>query len=778
MTARARLSRAGPTAVAALALAVCSGYPLAPGGLALSCALSALVPLRAPLDRATMRLAAVVVTVLVIAAVRAADLPVIGPVMSPFAFGVGLASLSVSVTRLFVQAPEGGRRVDVALSLMAILACGAARPGPLYAGIVAAFVAVVALSARADDAGRAPLARLPARAWTLAGLVVVVALVAAAATGATLVPVSRYVSQRFQMALVDRWESRTGFSDTVRFGRVTKLLRNDTVVLRLRGPHVTHLRGVVLDTYGDERWTRSSPETLAQVGVPSQKLVGDDVVELRAVHVDGERLFLPLGMRGLASASGGVRVDAFGTLRHLPSERSAVVWFRPGDRDAARVAGPRPDADLQVAEALRGPLSALATSWVKGIERPEDALRVIQERLQTDFTYSRDYARTTRLDAVAEFLFVSRVGHCEAFASAMVLLARSVGIPARLVAGYRVGAKNPIFSHWVVRQNNAHAWVEAYLPEGRWATFDPTPMAGLPQDVPHDERGAAVLIEALAVGFSRAEDWLAERTVFELGGAALVGLFAFAALRLRRARANADASVPPALSFSRALPAFERLARALDAKGLGRKPGETLATWATRLPPAAAEAVSAYARLRYGGAKEDVVPALEAALRTLDGGRLGRRAWSASRRSDAQNCSATPAAPTLPPAGGGGGLAPAGGGAPLPAGGAPPFATAPPLAAGAGGAGVTAGVDAAGATTGATTGAAVVVTGGALVAGDVTGAATEAAGAGAGAGGAADLPVTFTATRAPDASAQMPRMPSATHFAAPPLRGTPATSPT
>jgi hypothetical protein len=73
------------------------------------------------------------------------------------------------------------------------------------------------------------------------------------------------------------------------------------------------------------------------------------------------------------------------------------------------------------------------------------------------------------------FLFDIRKGHCEYFASSMAVMLRSIGIPARLVNGFRAGEYNSLGNNWIVRQYHAHSWVEAYFPPYGWIEFDPTP---------------------------------------------------------------------------------------------------------------------------------------------------------------------------------------------------------------------------------------------------------------------------------------------------------------
>ena len=119
--------------------------------------------------------------------------------------------------------------------------------------------------------------------------------------------------------------------------------------------------------------------------------------------------------------------------------------------------------------------------------------QALQAYLQSTggFSYSlRGQRRDPQLDAVEDFVTNHRVGHCEYFASALVLMLRSQGVPARLVLGFKGGEYNPIGNFYVVRQLHAHAWVEAFLsPEtlagrnfepgadltyGGWLRLDPT----------------------------------------------------------------------------------------------------------------------------------------------------------------------------------------------------------------------------------------------------------------------------------------------------------------
>jgi hypothetical protein len=103
-------------------------------------------------------------------------------------------------------------------------------------------------------------------------------------------------------------------------------------------------------------------------------------------------------------------------------------------------------------------------------------------------TYPYDFfppAQAPNTDAVDQFLFVDRRGVCEQYASALVVMLRALGIPARLAAGYGSGDYNSITGYYEVRANDAHAWVEVYFPGYGWIPFDPTPgWEGSPQSGP------------------------------------------------------------------------------------------------------------------------------------------------------------------------------------------------------------------------------------------------------------------------------------------------------
>jgi hypothetical protein len=123
-------------------------------------------------------------------------------------------------------------------------------------------------------------------------------------------------------------------------------------------------------------------------------------------------------------------------------------------------------------------IKRLAVEAVQSAPSKYSQARILEKYLQTHYAYSLTLqGDPNSRDPLAMFLFEVRAGHCEYFASAMAIMLRQLGIPARLVNGFSAGDYNRMGNNWTVRKYHAHSWVEAYfLPYG-WIEFDPTPAA-------------------------------------------------------------------------------------------------------------------------------------------------------------------------------------------------------------------------------------------------------------------------------------------------------------
>jgi transglutaminase-like putative cysteine protease len=117
----------------------------------------------------------------------------------------------------------------------------------------------------------------------------------------------------------------------------------------------------------------------------------------------------------------------------------------------------------------------LAQDITRGKETAYDKAKAIESYLRTNYPYDLEIdAPPEDRDVVDYFLFDLRRGYCDYYATAMVVLARSSGLPARFVSGYAPGEYDAPNAQYVIREKHAHSWAEIYFPEIGWVEFEPT----------------------------------------------------------------------------------------------------------------------------------------------------------------------------------------------------------------------------------------------------------------------------------------------------------------
>ena len=117
----------------------------------------------------------------------------------------------------------------------------------------------------------------------------------------------------------------------------------------------------------------------------------------------------------------------------------------------------------------------LAYDITRGQANPYDKAKAIESYLRTNYPYTLDVPAPPEGRDVAEyFLFDLKQGYCDYYATAMVVLARASGLPARFVSGYSPGSYDAPNAQYIIRERNAHSWAEVYFPEIGWVEFEPT----------------------------------------------------------------------------------------------------------------------------------------------------------------------------------------------------------------------------------------------------------------------------------------------------------------
>ncbi len=315
-----------------------------------------------------------------------------------------------------------------------------------------------------------------------------------------------------------------GFDDRVELGELGSIIENSQKVLsirffrhrrneRYRVQGDIFLRGAVVNQYRDGRWEyrpdgepidvplfepdrEEVPEALTRQEIRLEPL---DRAELFCVWpfvylVRDERVqFDPISQRLMRP--GGLRRRRF-------SYDLATTAFVDGRQADLSPATARVDTQplLQWPEQSLPRLSALARQWMTEANLPATDLvgrvRVLERGLRHSprFRYRLgDQQRDSRLDPIEDFIVNDPRGHCEYFASALTLMLRSQGLPARMIVGYKTDEYNYLEERYWARQSHAHTWVEAYLPpesipedlryqdplfdwsHGGWLRLDPTP---------------------------------------------------------------------------------------------------------------------------------------------------------------------------------------------------------------------------------------------------------------------------------------------------------------
>ena len=517
------------------------------------------------------------------------------------ASAIALPVLLLMVARAWIANPERGGTLTFALGIVAAGACGATRLGAGYAAFVAVYFATSVAALRAEDPARAPWEELPRRTKILGASIAIVAAALAFAGARALPPLYDYTQSRFDVAY-----EFVGFKGELRLGGLDDLKQSDEIVLRVSGARTDYLRGAVYDRFDapTSSWGLSRVEVRV-LAMPIARARGASGTEVRRVGGWGERYFFPLRAGAIGSPAAESLVDTMGVVRPAANKRYERYWF---DADASdQLASTPPSAfDTRVPERLRAGLDAVVREWTQPNDSPATILAKIEQHLGDGYAYSLSFTRASK-DPLLEFLTTNKQGNCEYFASAMALLARAANVPARVATGYRVAERNPISGEYLVRQKNAHAWVEAWV-DGAWRSFDPTPASLVEENLAHDTSTARALADLVASVWAAALEWWNGLGPFELAGIALALAALFFVVRFARRGRRARAAAGTA-AIDRSLPCLERLIEALARRGVAHAPSETLDRLARRAADGgmaeAAALLAKYAALRYGGVGDE-----------------------------------------------------------------------------------------------------------------------------------------------------------------------------
>jgi hypothetical protein len=308
----------------------------------------------------------------------------------------------------------------------------------------------------------------------------------------------------------------TGFTENVELGQIGEIKKNSAVVMRVQtGKPIAYdrlrWRGIALTNFDGRRWSSLDRDL--------QKLTTDfegwiHTVDLQqktdspvagmiyTVYLEPlatDAIFVPGKVTKLRGNFTGESSNSFAAIRRSylfrdpgtdtltnPSHNytgirySGISLLPPLNAAKLRAApteysGDIASAYLQLPRKLDPRIPELAKLITRDAQTPFDKALAIESYLRNRFTYTLNLTGKLADDPLAHFLFETRAGHCEYFASAMIIMLRTIGVPSREVNGFLPGEFNELGGDYIVRASDAHSWVEVYFPGADWQVFDPTP---------------------------------------------------------------------------------------------------------------------------------------------------------------------------------------------------------------------------------------------------------------------------------------------------------------
>ena len=303
---------------------------------------------------------------------------------------------------------------------------------------------------------------------------------------------------------------RTGLSERMNPGSIAELVSSGEVAFRVcfDGPpparRLLYWRGPVLENFDGTTWLRSArrlPEEVVQAD-------GPEIAYETTLEAHGQRWLLaldaPLTLPEGASRDGRLAVLAAQAIdsRQRFSLRAATAFrFNPQEAPATLA------DNLRLPTAGNPRARALAREWQRQAHSPAELVDLALRHFNREaFHYTLRPPLLGR-DPIDDFLFRSRRGFCEHYASSFAFLMRAAGLPARVVSGYQGGEFNPLDGYLVVRQSEAHAWAEVWFAGRGWTRVDPT-AAVAPERIEQGIVSALPAGEPLPAFLLNRADWL------------------------------------------------------------------------------------------------------------------------------------------------------------------------------------------------------------------------------------------------------------------------------
>ncbi|PIQ24734.1 hypothetical protein COW36_23450 [bacterium (Candidatus Blackallbacteria) CG17_big_fil_post_rev_8_21_14_2_50_48_46] len=326
---------------------------------------------------------------------------------------------------------------------------------------------------------------------------------------------------------------QNGFDPMAYYGFSTELDLNyrgklsDEIVMRVRSNRPNYWRGMAFDVYDGQAWSMTWPMKLSRLENSQSPIWIRETRNLKQNIVPRERLiqtfYIEKDQSNLIFHAPYAEFIYFPTTYVLRDEyaslRSPIELFEGtaytviseipvfSEQKLRQLSWeqlskqPQDPVYYRVPENFSPRTKALARQITRHSQGPYAAVRDLEAYLKQNYPYRLDIPEfPENVDTVDYFLFQQKAGYCEHFASSLTLMARSLGLPARLVTGYTAGTYNPITGYFEVRSSDAHGWTEIYFPYQGWVSFDATPgyLAYRAQPTVYQENNASQLAKFFA----------------------------------------------------------------------------------------------------------------------------------------------------------------------------------------------------------------------------------------------------------------------------------------
>lgn len=323
------------------------------------------------------------------------------------------------------------------------------------------------------------------------------------------------IATPFWAVPIDTSSATSGLSDRMSPGDISSLSLSNAVAFRVNfdgeipPPHNRYWRGLVLHRFNGRTWTGNEPSIDRRAR---------DEIEIEGDAVNYEVRLEPTRQHWLFALDvpyeweRGKRIDM--TSYHLLARRQPVdqrmsyrVASYPNYRLANQMSSFRREFYTRIPENSNMESIALARQMREDAGSAEEFINRVLRKFNTeDFYYTLD-PPLLGSNPVDRFLFDTRRGFCEHYASAFAVMMRAANIPSRIVLGYQGGEINTMGNYLTVRQADAHAWTEVWLPRRGWYRVDPT-AAVAPERIEMGRYGAMMDGIGASWGLNAPSEWL------------------------------------------------------------------------------------------------------------------------------------------------------------------------------------------------------------------------------------------------------------------------------